>query len=57
MARLRELRERIERNRATAPLFDIERFRRHIEAAYVTMLDRQRRGDEPVSFTVEPIAP
>jgi hypothetical protein len=37
-------------------LFDTDRFRRHIEAAYATMLDIQKRGQNPQSFAVPPLA-
>jgi protein O-GlcNAc transferase len=37
-------------------LFDGERFRRHIEAAYATMWDIHRRGERPRNFRVEPSA-
>jgi predicted O-linked N-acetylglucosamine transferase (SPINDLY family) len=53
--RLREIRERTERNRATAPLFDTGRFRRHIESAYTTMWEIWQRGEKPVAFSVDPI--
>ena len=43
------------RNRATCPLFDTDRFRRHIEAVYTTMWERYQRGEPPESFAVEPI--
>jgi predicted O-linked N-acetylglucosamine transferase (SPINDLY family) len=52
-ALLAGLRERLRVNRATCTLFDIQRSRKHIEAAYTTMwklfLDKQ----SPRSFTVE----
>jgi hypothetical protein len=35
-------------------LFDTDRFRRHIEAAYLTMWGRAERGEPPVSFAVQP---
>ena len=35
-----------------SPLFDIERFRRHIEAAYRQMSDIAQRGEAPRSFEV-----
>ena len=54
-ARLAELRARLARNRDTHPLFDTERFRRHIESAYVTMWERSRRGLPPAAFDVAPI--
>ncbi len=53
---LAHLKERLARNRFTFPLFDTERFRRHIEAAYVTMWERCERGLPPASFAVAPIA-
>ncbi len=51
---LRRYRKRLEKNRATAPLFDTDRFRRHLEAAYQAMLDIERRGERPRSFSVDP---
>ena len=51
-----ELRARLARNRATAPLFDTDRFRRHLEAAYATMHEIALRGEEPRSFAVAPLA-
>jgi predicted O-linked N-acetylglucosamine transferase (SPINDLY family) len=46
------LRERLARKRTTAPLFDAERFRRHLEGAYATMVERSARGEMPAAFTV-----
>jgi predicted O-linked N-acetylglucosamine transferase (SPINDLY family) len=51
-ARLAALREKIARNRPTSQLFDTDRFRRHIEAAYEEMWCRYRRGERPASFGV-----
>lgn len=42
-------------NRATQPLFDTARFRRHIEAAYVAMWQRVQRGEPPDHLTIAPI--
>ena len=53
--RLAEIRSTLWKNRGTYPLFDIDRFRRHIEAAYTTMWERYQRGEAPGSFAVEPI--
>ena len=39
-ARLAALKNKLQRNRGTAPLFDIARFTRNIEAAYLGMRDR-----------------
>lgn len=55
-ALLAALRTRLLQNRDTHPLFDADRFRRHIESAYVTMHERRMRNEAPTSFTVEPVA-
>jgi protein O-GlcNAc transferase len=47
-------RKRLETNRPTYPLFDAERFRRHIEAAYQTMWEFWQLGESPRNFSVEP---
>ncbi|MGO9993407.1 MAG: tetratricopeptide repeat protein [Steroidobacteraceae bacterium] len=49
---LRELRERLHRNRLSAPLFDTDRFRRHVESAYEQMQRRHELGEAPQSFRV-----
>ena len=51
-ALLAAIREKLEGNRLAAPLFDTDRFRRHIEAAYVTMYERSQRGEAPAGFDV-----
>ena len=51
---LRELGQRLRQSRLSQPLFDTDRYRRHIEAAYVKMWERWQRGEGPASFTVEP---
>jgi predicted O-linked N-acetylglucosamine transferase (SPINDLY family) len=51
---LRGYRHRLAQNRASCPLFDADRFRRHLEEAYTTMWEIQRRGKSPRSFSVEP---
>jgi predicted O-linked N-acetylglucosamine transferase (SPINDLY family) len=53
---LRGLRERLKQNRLRFPLFDTDRFCRHIEAAYITMWQYWQRGESPQSFRVEPLA-
>ena len=45
--RLRDLRERLDRNRLTTPLFDTPRFTRNLEAAYSAMLQRYYAGLPP----------
>jgi protein O-GlcNAc transferase len=54
-ALLAEVRGRLERTRSKAPLFDLERFRRHLEAAYLTMWETAQRGEPPRGFAVEPL--
>jgi predicted O-linked N-acetylglucosamine transferase (SPINDLY family) len=51
---LLEVRAKLARNRATHPLFDTDRFRRRIEAAYLAMWERADRGEPPESFAVQP---
>ena len=51
-ARLAGLKTKLAANRLTAPLFDTERFCRHLESAYETMAQRARRGEPPASFAV-----
>ena len=46
-------RNRLAANRLTHPLFDTDRFRRHIEAAYLQMWEIWQRGEQPRSFAVE----
>jgi protein O-GlcNAc transferase len=54
-AMLNEIRARLAKNRGIHPLFNTDRFRRHIEAAYTAMWERYQRGEPPESFAVEPI--
>jgi protein O-GlcNAc transferase len=54
--RLSSIRRKLAASKPTCPLFDSDRFRRHIEAAYTTMWDIFRRGESPRSFRVEPNA-
>lgn len=39
---LAALKSRLAKNRMTHPLFDIDRYRHHLESAYVTMIERHR---------------
>jgi predicted O-linked N-acetylglucosamine transferase (SPINDLY family) len=55
-ALLAAVRDTLARNRTSCTLFDTERFRRHIEAAYARMWDTFMRGEPAQSFAVEPIA-
>ena len=50
------LRQRLVDNRFRAPLFDAERFCRHLESAYETMAAKARTGgQQPDHFDVEPL--
>jgi predicted O-linked N-acetylglucosamine transferase (SPINDLY family) len=53
--RLAEIRSALEQNREGYPLFDTDRFRRHIEEAYRTMHERHACGLDPASFDVGPV--
>jgi predicted O-linked N-acetylglucosamine transferase (SPINDLY family) len=52
---LQGLRDRLLRDGHRSPLFDIERFGRHIERAYETMWEIRQRGDGPTTFDVPAI--
>jgi predicted O-linked N-acetylglucosamine transferase (SPINDLY family) len=54
---LAAVKAKLERNRATHPLFDSARYTRHIESAYETMWQSYQRGEPPASFAVPPLAP
>jgi protein O-GlcNAc transferase len=56
-AALSNIRSRLAQNRKTHPLFNTERFCRHIEAAYMRMWERHQRGEPPEGFSVDPIDP
>jgi protein O-GlcNAc transferase len=47
------VRAKLQANRLTAPLFDTDRFCRHIESAYLTMVERHLRGEAPQTFDVK----
>jgi protein O-GlcNAc transferase len=50
------LRAKLEDGRMRSLLFDTDRFRRSLEAAFVTMWDIQQRGETPQSFNIAPEA-
>lgn len=54
--RLTAIRAKLATNKATFPLFDTERYCRHLEVAYQEMWERFRSGQSPISFEVAPIA-
>jgi predicted O-linked N-acetylglucosamine transferase (SPINDLY family) len=51
-ASLSTIRRKLTENRRKAPLFDSDRFRRNIEAAYTEMWDIWQRGEAPRAFAV-----
>lgn len=53
--RLAEIRSKLAKNRGIYPLFNTNRFRYHIEAAYRMMWERYQKGEQPESFAVDPI--
>jgi protein O-GlcNAc transferase len=50
---LKKIRARLEKNRDTSALFDTERFRKNIEAAYTQMWQRWLAGEAPRGFSVK----
>ena len=50
--RRRALKARLEQNRLRMPLFDTERFTRHLEAAFEMMVERAANGLPPQAFDV-----
>jgi protein O-GlcNAc transferase len=50
---LKDVRDKIAKNRSTSPLFDTDRFRRNIEAAYVKMWEHWLAGEKPKGFAVK----
>jgi protein O-GlcNAc transferase len=53
-AMLQRVRETLAANRLSHPLFDTDRFRRNIEAAYLRMWETWQRGEAPQAFRVAP---
>ncbi|HET9160523.1 MAG TPA: tetratricopeptide repeat protein [Caulobacteraceae bacterium] len=53
--RLSSLRDRLAANRMAAPLFDADRFTRHLEQALNAMHQRRRDNRAPAGFDVEPL--
>lgn len=53
-AALADAKARLAAARPTSPLFDIDRYARHMERAYETMMARFRAGEAPTAFAVEP---
>ncbi len=55
--RLEAIRTKLVENKFRAPLFDAERFCRHLEAAYETMVECVKAGEDPVDFDVPALPP
>jgi predicted O-linked N-acetylglucosamine transferase (SPINDLY family) len=49
---LASIKARLMENRDLYPLFDTDRFRRHLEAGYQAMWERYQRGEPPADLTV-----
>jgi predicted O-linked N-acetylglucosamine transferase (SPINDLY family) len=54
--RLEGVRATLARQKTASALFDTDRFRRHLEAAFTAMVDRRRGGLPPATFRVPPVA-
>jgi predicted O-linked N-acetylglucosamine transferase (SPINDLY family) len=52
---LARLRAKLAGNRSTCALFDVRRYTRHIESAYITMHERAVRGEPLAGFDVAPL--
>jgi protein O-GlcNAc transferase len=52
-ALLEGYKNRLQKNRLSFPLFDTDRFRRHIETAYLQMREICSKGESPRSFKVD----
>jgi len=53
---LRGIRGRLENNRYSYPLFDTAQFCRYLESAFLTMWQRNQKGETAASFEVKPLA-
>ena len=49
---LSNIKAKLRQNRTTYPLFDTDRFRRHIEQAYIAMWERTQANKPPEGFSV-----
>jgi predicted O-linked N-acetylglucosamine transferase (SPINDLY family) len=52
--RLAALKDKLAANRLTQPLFDCPRFTRHLEAAYLAVMERHWRGEAPCHLRIPP---
>jgi protein O-GlcNAc transferase len=55
--KLKRVKDKLEKHRSTAPLFDTPLFVRHLEAAYVAMHERYRAGLPADHIEVQPLRP
>jgi predicted O-linked N-acetylglucosamine transferase (SPINDLY family) len=53
--RLDGVRAALARQKSSSPLFDTDRFRGHLEAAFSAMVERHRGGLPPATFRVPPL--
>jgi protein O-GlcNAc transferase len=53
-ATLSSVRTKLAQNRLTMPLFNTDRYRRNLEAAFIGMWERHRQGEPPGGFSVAP---
>src|SRR5262249_60595044 len=51
-AALASIKAKLIANRETMPLFDVARFTRHLESAYITMHERPKRAQSPIGLAV-----
>ena len=54
--KLGKIRQKVEQNRLTTPLFDTRRFTQHLEKAYSMMYERYQEGMAPDHLIIEPFA-
>jgi protein O-GlcNAc transferase len=53
---LAALRAKLAHQRVAGTPFDTDAYRQHLESAYLTMWERHQRGEQPESFTVQPLS-
>ena len=56
-ARLSVIRQRLQDNLSTSPLFDSRRYTKHLESAYEAMWQRFKEGLKPDTIDVQPLDP
>jgi protein O-GlcNAc transferase len=53
--RLAGIRALLTHNARECPVFNTDRFRRHLEAAFTAVMERRRRGEPPASVRIPAI--